>query len=134
MVDVDVGGRTHIGWPAPYGKWATYYMYSRPIKRAAVRIEETAGVAGLTTRPPTTHFIFNIYCLVRICMGWRGWWPATLILYFFFVFIVIKTNWPFLNLPFFDRRSAFNGSTNSPGIWPGWSESGGRVSAKLLPP
>ena len=54
--------------------------------------------------------------------------------YIFFVLFCYKTNYFFLNLRIFDRRSEFNGPTNLPGIWPGLPESGGRVSAKLLPP
>ena len=58
------------GGPDPY--WA-----ARPTYKICHVLVLTAGVAELTTRPPT-YFFFNI---IWIYMGWRGWWPATLLLF-----------------------------------------------------
>ena len=61
-VEVMWGGRTHIGRPAPYENTpcvvAVAVGLTTPAPfNMAVGTMETAGVAGLTTRPPT-HLIF----------------------------------------------------------------------------
>ena len=124
--DVMWGGRTHVGRPAPYDNVPC--TGSAPFTMAVSIVDRGGG--GVDHPPPNTFLlIYNA--------DWHG--VAGLVarhpfLYFFLFLFIIKTNLCFLNLPIFYRRSAFNGSTNFPEIWPGLPESSGRVSAKLLPP